>query len=96
MSYLIERVVVTACEMIYLQRVSENHGKSGHKNPKKNCLVCPNKSGKLQFKFKLHRLFGQCQFFSRGRVYDSVKMYSSATLVLGVSKNTLVLNVKVI
>lgn len=33
-SYLIGRVVVTACEMIYLQRVSENHDKSGHKHPK--------------------------------------------------------------
>lgn len=93
-SYLIGRVVFTACEMIYLQRVSENHDKSGHKN-QNNCPVCPHASGKLQFKLKLRRLLGQCQF-SREQAYDSVKMYSSATLVLDVSKRISVLNVKVI
>lgn len=61
----------------------------------KNCLVCPHKSGKLQFRIKLRTMIRQRQF-SCERAYDSVKMYSSATLVLGVSKRILVLNVKVI
>lgn len=84
-SCLMGRVVVNACEMIYLQRVSENHDKSGHRNPK-YCLTCPDQ--------------GNCSSserrqFSRERVDDFMKMYSSATLVLGASKRILESNVTV-
>lgn len=77
----------------FIFRVSENHDKSGHTNPR-NYLVCPHKSRKLLFKPMLHRLLGQSQF-SREWVYKYIKLYSSATSVLAV-RRILVLNVKVI